>query len=110
MKKKHQTQPRQHGLLRHRKNKQQPPYTKTDARGFIVAASDRVLSSRLVPAFCIPRPPTDTHLTVSPPSWPLMRPVPHASPLEVTAAKKTKTKGFPQKTVEKKQVIKPLLF
>jgi hypothetical protein len=39
-----------------------------------------------------------------------MRLVPHASPLEVTAAKKTKTKGFPQKTVEKKQVIKPLLF
>jgi len=40
-----------------------------------------------------------------------MRLVPHASPLEVTAAKKTqKQKDFLRKQCEKKQVIKPLLF
>jgi len=49
-----------------------------------------------------PRPPTDTHLTVSPPSSLLMRPVPHASPLEVTAAKKTqKQKDFLRKQLKK---------
>ena len=101
--KKHQIQfPRQHKLLWHRENKQQPPYIKTDAarlqEAFIVAASHRVLCQVrwfLPSAF---HAHDDTHLTVSPPSWPLMRPVPHASPLEVTAAKKTrKQKDFLRK-------------